>query len=386
MTMSYEAYNGGAVRMSGTSTFYARLDTKVHRVSATGTQDFILPDARLFKVGGPIFYVWATGDTLEIRSVDVGVSLGTVTTGNIAAVYLLDNSTAVGTWIVVIKAANTATTGLFANRDLRVVYSAGPSNVHSKYDFSAATWSADTTSTYSREFSVGFRLAEAMFLNGYNSAVTRCKRVERWKSGAWAVMTDHTVFHVKSAGDAVNGIGYMMSGETNLSCTAYAQLTDAWSVLADSPYNRSRSVARGVAGRLYLIAGLPALQPSFKYFPKDDTFENITDYTTFNRHDIAAFALKQWVFTMGGYDLVTHTDAVEAYNTLTDAWVVTTSLPSARYSGAGISDSEIGYYCGGANSSDTLQNSAHDYRSGTWASIGTMPTTHGRVAGSGVAL
>lgn len=86
---------------------------RVQMMNAPSGMDVTMPDARLLKTGGPIFYLCNVNLTfdLEIKDYTGGTLLAALKGGNgagggngeLARMYLVDNLTAAGIWIVQVR-------------------------------------------------------------------------------------------------------------------------------------------------------------------------------------------------------------------------------------------------------------------------------------------
>ncbi len=67
--------------------------------ASAGTFSIILPDATQLKAGGPIFYIFNVDgvDSFDIEDNDNNV-IETIVAGDVAILYLFDNSTTAGNW------------------------------------------------------------------------------------------------------------------------------------------------------------------------------------------------------------------------------------------------------------------------------------------------
>lgn len=390
MSISQAGFYGGAIYVSGTGPFNVAKGLTVFRIDASAETAVFLPDARLFKPGGAIFYIWADGlGNLNLADNDSGFLLF-IPVNNIATVYLTDNSTAAGTWETSLRLKNSAITGKIIQRDIYVI-GTGPSPgvaVNSQYDFSASTWNAANRPALRRSHVIALRLGNFIYAVGDELAGSDSKAIERYQFDSWSSgFTASTFNHAKGAGQSLNSLGYVFGGEGTPDSELYNDLVDTWTTINTMPHERSECACDKAGERLFIFAGLPKTQPSIKYFPFDDTYENITDYTAFNRQELTAFPIKHLLYIAGGWDGASaYSNDVEEYNSITDTWTASTDLPAERYAGSGASDIAIGYYCGGYDNTDTATMTSSDFRVATWSALGSMPANQVNTICAGASL
>ena len=73
-------------------------------VSTSGRRIF-MPDAQTLPRGARLWILWNSGSQSATLRDSFGTSLGTLGTGQVAQIGLADNSTPMGTWIVLITSA-----------------------------------------------------------------------------------------------------------------------------------------------------------------------------------------------------------------------------------------------------------------------------------------
>jgi len=393
MTSAVGHYRG-AVYLSGDGPFDLWPGPIVYRFGTNSFTAVRLPDARLLKVGGPIFVIWnepsSSGFTLQTAT---SAFIATFNVANtLCTVYLLDNTTEAGTWKVTpVKTEGTASTGLIDQKDLYVAYSHPGTAVNSEWDVSARSWSGVNRPNRSREAVAGFVYGGSLYAVGDDAAAfaINLERYDPPSTDTWTNLTDANTEHFQADAGSVGNVGIVFGGGTRV-CEDYSPVLDSWSSnIADLPHERSKFSASVINDRIYLICGLPLTQPCTKYFPTDDTYENLTFYSGTARANVASAKYnRSGVLAGGGYDDdATYHDDVELYDPTSDSWTVQTALPAERYAGSMIGSSGYGFYCGGFDNGDAATNTSHEFNAGgSWASIGVMPASQAETMGTGVAL
>lgn len=115
MAISAKKFFGGSDRATlagNTRTLQKNSERVQYLTSNTGVSKVLMPDARRLKEGGPQFYVVSNADSLtniQVKDQSDTTLLATLTPGQMATAFLLDNSTADGVWIVSVGGVFTPT-------------------------------------------------------------------------------------------------------------------------------------------------------------------------------------------------------------------------------------------------------------------------------------
>ena len=119
---------GGATETStGSSVTLTSASKRVQAITPSASISLFLPDARTLEEGGPTFVIphAGTANTIAVRD-NAGSLLSLVTTGQVVAAYLRDNSTAAGSWTF---AVGSNATGL-TNTQTDVFETAATTNIN----------------------------------------------------------------------------------------------------------------------------------------------------------------------------------------------------------------------------------------------------------------
>jgi len=179
---------------------------------------------------------------------------------------------------------------------------------------------------------------------------------------------------------ALNGMLYAIGGDTagSVAVRAYDPQTDTWSSRAPMPPKPGTFGAAAINGILYAVAGgdVTGTPPATlqAYDRATDTWTEKAPMPS-ARSGFAVAAVNGILYAIGGYHRVLPapfemTQAVEAYDPVTDSWTTKADVPFAEFSSAAVAAGGFIYVIGGANfNGETPAVQRYDPVTNTWTRV-----------------
>jgi N-acetylneuraminic acid mutarotase len=182
----------------------------------------------------------------------------------------------------------------------------------------------------------------------------------------------------------------------SLSCIIVAEVlavsaqSGTWTTKAPMPTPRSHLGVGEVNGILYAVGGFkarpdPSIDPFVAtveaYDPLTDTWM-IKTFMPTPRADLGVGVANGILYAVGGNNLDNFSGmaTVEAYDPSTDTWTSKTSMPTARYGLGVVVINGLLYAVGGRGANDLATLEAYDPATDTWTTKAPMPTPRSRLA------
>lgn len=130
---------------------------------------------------------------------------------------------------------------------------------------------------------------------------------------------------------AHDGAVYVFGGSRTDTAWRYDVALDAWSDLADMPFDRSSSVAVSLGTFVYVVAGTGAVAQSLlRYDPAANEWQPLAELSILRDHS-AAVVLDGKIYSLGGrMNSNTFHNSVEIYDVDSDAWSAGPAMNSVR--------------------------------------------------------
>jgi hypothetical protein len=297
-------FNGGAVEQSITGNInlhYALARVWVLTPDVAGHKA-ILEDATKLKTGGPYYYVCNTTsnaislrDAADVEQVSIGLD-------ECAKVWLLDNSTAAGTWIVIKK-----TVGSVADppSSLLAHFLCGiDSDAARQYDPGPDIWTTKTAAADTHAEGTGFAISARAYLCG--SDVNPEDSVNEYDPDTWAAKTSCLQDSERTCGGTVSGFGYMNGKSSSVEFTdEYDRVGDSWLAETDPAQGRGSACADVYNNQLFVMAG-GITTSSFSgtvneaYTPSSETWATKNDVPAPRRGRHDSFAISDKFYLVCG--------------------------------------------------------------------------------------
>lgn len=347
-------------------------------VNATsGTPDVTLPSALGRGTGGPFFVIRCSGNQITIKDAGGG-TIATIGVGatEIAALYLLDDSTAAGDWSADVwedgdfpvpswehvghvlggdgstdttnesysKATDNWTANTALTRDRReacavtlghkaLQVGGDSSSYYDKldiYDKAGDSWSAGTDAPidYQQASGVQFRLSAIFFGGKYGLDGDETRRTD---GTTWVALTDMPDDREERSSTRVGGVALVLSEGQLLS---YSEAEDAYTVrAARSGSSLSRQTFGAIDGYGYAFNGRSdastVVDRTDRYDAFSDTWKTVTIGSTITRADAAFCAIEGMAVLAGGTAASDFSPEAEAYRFDGSAFVALTSKTTA---------------------------------------------------------
>lgn len=203
----------------------------------------------------------------------------------------------------------------------------------------------------------------------------------------WSTVASMPTRRAELALGVINGIIYAVGGQTSLfgsfaTLEAYDPTSNSWTTKASMPTPRASHAVGVVNGVLYAIGGSPSgglLGTVEAYDPLTNTWTTKASMPT-ARRGLAVGVVNGIIYAVGGLvftgSQVVYSNAVQAYDPVTNTWTTKASMPTGRNDAAIGVVNGIMYVVGGYNTAGGDQRTveAYDPTTNSWTTKASMPT------------
>jgi len=181
----------------------------------------------------------------------------------------------------------------------------------------------------------------------------------------WTQKTPMPVGKVNAACAVVDGIVYVIGGNSRFTVYAYNPVADTWTQKADLPMDGiDEGGAVSINNKIYAMG--PPSNSVFSYDPAKDAWTFLSTMPN-PRRGASVLAVDEKIYIIGGFD--SGYSIVEEFNPFTNVWTRKTDMPTGRgFSASAAIGNEIYVYGGHVGGSwDVLE--AYDTATDTWQSF-----------------